>query len=262
LAGRLKTIGAEPVQVHRLRRWPPAPLAELNLQSSFDLEALRLEYPSDLVPDLDISTIEADPAFFVGYFTSASPAGSAFQLAQVELLFANLLSALPVTTAALGRIYGDRLMAAYYKDLARQGPVSRAALHSRRSVYETLAPYLRGWIANAEDLDDWQRVLLMGALAYELARNAFMAGEEDGSADAIVSGDGWSVFPIPINVVELLARLSNGLELSSDLCVSGYTAMKRSADGAVRGFALRESSMERARAHDAGLLALLESAHP
>jgi radical SAM superfamily enzyme YgiQ (UPF0313 family) len=112
LAGRLKMIGAEPVQVHRLRRWPPAPLAAVDLPSSFDLEALRLEYPSDAIPEADVEIIEADPIFFMGYFTPSTLAGSAFQLAQLELLFANMLAVLPVTTAALAAIHRGRLVPA------------------------------------------------------------------------------------------------------------------------------------------------------
>jgi radical SAM superfamily enzyme YgiQ (UPF0313 family) len=258
LAGRLKMIGAEPVQVHRLRRWPPAPLAALDLPASFDLEALRLEFPSDTIPDADIQTIQSDPAFFMGYFTPETVAGSAFQLAQLELLFANMLGTLSITSATLGVIYRDRLVPAYYKALARLGPISRADLASAVSVRDALVPYLQSWVAHDDELSQWQRDLLNGILLYEEVRIGFMAGAEDAYTNAVASGASWAVFTTAIDVVELLRRLAAGLELTPDLCSNGHVAMSRRGDGAVRGFALGERSIERLRQGDSELLSILE----
>jgi len=258
LAGRLKMIGAEPVQVHRLRRWPPAPLAALDLPASFDLEALRLEFPSDVVAELDIQTIQSDAAFFMGYFTPETLAGSAFQLAQLELLFANLLAVFPITAAALAVIYRDQLVSAYYRALAQQGPISRADLVSALSVRDTLVPYLSAWIAQDGELAQWQRRLLSGVLLYEQVRIGFMARLDGACADAIASGASWAVFATAIDVVELLRRLAAGLELTSELCADGYIAMSRRDDGATRGFALDERSIERLRQGDPELLSIFE----
>jgi hypothetical protein len=257
LATRLKMIGAEPVQVHRLRRWPPAPLARLDLPSSFDLEALRLEYPSDFVPDQDIQTIEADPVFFMGYFTPTTLAGSAFQLAQLELLFANMLAVFPITMGTLTTTYRHRLVTSYYKALAEHGPISRADLVSALSVRDTLEPFLSSWIARDRELNDWEGVLLNSSLSYEHSRIGFMANET--YTDAVASGDRWAVFRTAINVSKLVERLAAGEELTSDLRVDGYVALTRSEDGAIRGFGLLEKSLERLRKGDPELLSILEN---
>jgi radical SAM superfamily enzyme YgiQ (UPF0313 family) len=257
LATRLKMIGAEPVQVHRLRRWPPAPLARLDLPSSFDLEALRLEYPSDFVPDQDIQTIEADPVFFMGYFTPTTLAGSAFQLAQLELLFANVLAVFPITMGTLTTTYRQRLVTSYYKALAEHGPISRADLVSALSVRDTLEPFLSSWIARDRELNDWESVLLNSSLSYEHSRIGFMANET--CTDAVASGDRWAVFRTAINVSKLVERLAAGEELTSDLRGDGYVALTRSEDGAIRGFGLLEKSLERLRKGDPELLSILEN---
>jgi len=258
LAGRLKMIGAEPVQVHRLRRWPPAPLAALDLQASFDLEALRLEYPADAIPEGDIALLESDPDFFIGYFTPASVAGSAFQLAQLELLFANMLAMFPITVAALAAVYRDRLVDAYYGTLAEQGPISRAELHSAMSVQGALVPYLSTWIAHDERLKAWERSLLQGILSYEKNRIEFMA-VRDGAAHAVASGPNWIVFTTAIDVVEVLRRLAEGLDLTSDLVRNGYVALSRSDNGAVSGYAIGERLVDRLLQGDPAVFSMLES---
>ncbi len=260
LAGRLKMAGAEPVQVHRLRRWPPAPLAALDLEASFDLEALRLEYPSETIPQEDIKTIEADPAFFMGYFTPETQAGSSFQMAQLELLFANLLAILPITAAALASIYGERLVAAHCDALMAQGAISRADLSTALGVRDTLAPYIAAWVARDDSLKEWQRVLLQGILAYERARIGFMATAGDESqATMVASGSNWTVFPAAINVAEILRKLADGQELTPDLCADGYIALSRNENGAVRGFSFGGDSMSRLRQRDPEILSILES---
>jgi radical SAM superfamily enzyme YgiQ (UPF0313 family) len=259
LAGRLKMIGAEPVQVHRLRRWPPAPLAALSLRSSFDLEALRLEYPSDEVPEKDVETIKADPAFFMGYFTPDTLAGSALQVAQLELLFANMLAVFPVTAALLGAIHGNRLVSAYYRALAVQGPISRADLDNAIGVRDTLVPYLAAWVTNDSELGEWQRTLLNGALSYERDRVGFMAGASDKSENEVVKGNSWTVFKTAVDVVELLRRLAAGSELTVELGRDGYVAMTRGAEGAVRGFGLDMKALARLQQGDRELLEVLEN---
>ncbi|HZS54316.1 MAG TPA: radical SAM protein [Bryobacteraceae bacterium] len=258
LAAELKMIGAEPVQVHRLRRWPPAPLAALDLKSSFDIDALRLEYPSDTILDTDIETIQADPKFFIGYFTPETTAGSPVQLAQLELFFANALTMLPVTTAVLGRIYGNKLVDSYYKALEEQGPVSRADFHSAVSLRATLVPYILRWLESDNQLHKWQRDLLRGVILYERIRIGFMAQADDAYRDAVLSSRDWGVFTLPIDIAELLKRLTTGAELTSDLCTKRAIALTRKDIGIARGFALSEQSVERLRQGDPDLLAALE----
>lgn len=258
LACQLKMIGAEPVQVHRLRRWPPAPLAKSDLLSSFDMEALRLEYPSTLVPDADVEAIKSDPAFFVGYFTPASLAGSALELAQLELTFANALTVIPVTTGLLSRIYRERLASAYYRALDMRGSVSREYFDSPMNIRDVLVPYISAWVDADETLEDWQRSLVVGTLAYESVRVAFMAGADDDLA-AVVTGTNWSVFETTIDVVDLLGRLAAGADVTADLQRNGYIALTRLANGAVRGFALTREALGRLQRGDREILAALES---
>ena len=224
LACHLKMMGAEPVQVHRLRRWPPAPLAKLDLSSTFDMEALRLEYPSNLVPDADVEAIISDPAFFVGYFTPTSFAGSALELAQLELTFANALAVIPVTTGLLSTIYGKGLASAYYRALGELGSVSREYFDSPMNIRDLLVPYVSDWVDGDNTLEDWQRSLVVGTLAYESVRVAFMAGADDDMA-AIATGSNWSVFEITIDVVDLLGRLAAGADVTPDLQRNGYVAL-------------------------------------
>ena len=147
----------------------------------------------------------------------------------------------------------------YYKALDKQGPISRKNLVSALSVRDVLVPYLSAWIAEDEDLQGWQRVLLNGALSYEHVRIGFMAMVDDGSANAVAAGANWAAFRTAIDVVEVLKRLAAGLELTPDLCVEGYVAMNRNDDGAVRGFGLGERSLERLRKGDQELLSILEN---
>ena len=253
--------GAEPVQIHRLRRWPPAPLATLDLPSLFDLEALRLEYPSNTITPDDLDEIESDPAFFMGYFTPETSAGSPFQMAQLELLFANLLAILPVTAAALASIYDDRLVAVHDKILAAQGPISRADLASALSVRDTLVPYVDNWVSCDESLECWQRELLQGILAYEHARVGFMAGAENGEQfPALSSGRHWTTFSTNIDVAKLLSKLADGFNLTPDLCVQGHIALSRSENGATRGFSFDDEFMTRLQRRDPEIVAVMEEA--
>lgn len=258
-AAQLKMIGAEPVQVHRLRRWPPAPLAALDLPSSFDLEALRIEYPFDNIPEPDIETMRGDRAFFIGYFTPSTLAGSSYELAQLELLFANLLAEFPITTGVLAKVHGDQLVSAYYRALARQGPISRATLHSPLDVRDTLVPYLSEWIAHDMTLADWQATLLAAALSYERIRIGFMLHAKDSSADAIATGPNWIAFTTAVDIVGLLRCLGEDLILTPAFCQHGYVVMTQDDQGAVRGFAFGDRSMERLRRHDPELLNIFEN---
>jgi len=67
MGARLKLMGVETVQFHRLRQFPPSPLSRLLKDAAFDIESLRIEYPFLDVPDDDVNAIRADPEFFSGY---------------------------------------------------------------------------------------------------------------------------------------------------------------------------------------------------
>jgi radical SAM superfamily enzyme YgiQ (UPF0313 family) len=259
LAAELKLIGAEPVQVHRLRRWPPAELAYRDLPSSFDREALQLEYPSHTIPDADVATIAADPNFFMGYFTPETLAGSAYQLAQIELFFAHMLAVLPITAAVLAALYRDSLVDAFCRALDLVGALQRESMGSAPDVCSAVVPFLERWIAADAGLAAWQSKLLSGALSYERVRVAFMAEAEPVIAPVLSDGANWSAFAVTIDVVALLRQLAAGANLDPMLCQAGYIALSRRADGAVRGYALTDSGLERLRRNDSDLATALQS---
>jgi hypothetical protein len=259
LAAELKILGAEPVQVHRLRRWPPAPLAAREMPASFDIEALRLEYPSRAIPPEDVAAIQADPAFFMGYFTPSSLAGSPYQLAQLELFFANMLAIMPITTAVLGSVYGEKLAESYYRALDAAGPLARDNLDTAHNVRAALTPFVEAWVASDEGLAQWQRALLQGTLAYECARIGFITGADHGEAALVGVGADWAVFAVTVDVVRLLQRLAAGDVLSADLHENGHVALSRHAEGAVRGFALTPSFVSRIRGEDTEAIAALRA---
>ncbi|MBV9225845.1 MAG: hypothetical protein JOY85_17565, partial [Acidobacteriaceae bacterium] len=89
LGAKLKLMGIETVQFHRLRLFPPSRLSRSGLLGKFDVESLKVEYPFLQVPPEDLNKIQSDPEFFSGYWTPNSRAGTAEQLAQVEMFFSS-----------------------------------------------------------------------------------------------------------------------------------------------------------------------------
>lgn len=106
MGAELKLIGDGMVQFHRLRTWPPAPLAATVLAAKFDMDSLRIEYPFLEVPEGDAAVMEHDPEFFAGYFAPHSQAGTFAELAQAELVFTQAVAAAPLTIAVAGRVMG------------------------------------------------------------------------------------------------------------------------------------------------------------
>jgi len=185
-------------------------------------------------------------------------AGSAFQLAQLELLFANLLAVFPLTAATIARVLGKRLVESYYRALANLGPLSRASLRSPLSVSDTLNPYICQWIDEEPDLSPWQRRLLTGTLRYEAIRVGFMAAAERELPDLVLRESNWVAFNTDVDVVFLIQLLADGEELAPGVCKNEYVIFTRNSAGTVRGFALGEQSMERLRTGDPELVRMLE----
>jgi len=258
LACELKMLGAEPVQFHRLRMWPPAPLTTLGLAAAFDPDALRLEYPAAEIPAGDFAIIEADPAFFAGYFTTHSTAGTAYQLAQLELFFSRAVATVPLTAGALAAMYGDGVVRAFYRALDAHGPLGREDLDSTVKVLAHLVPFLRGWIERDENLADWQRELVAGVLEYERTRGHFIADGDVDAADIIAAGARWGVFGTTVDLGEVLDRLSSGAPLTAELVRDRCIALSRGTGGAVRGFVVSAAAAARLRDGDRSLAAVLD----
>src|SRR5262249_33348428 len=118
LGARLKLGGAETIQFHRLRMWPPAPITTGTLPVEFDLDSLRIEYPFVEVPPAHVDEIRAANAFFSGYFVPETTAGTPAQMAQVEMFFHHAVSLAPYTISALGQLTRGGMVAAFYDALA------------------------------------------------------------------------------------------------------------------------------------------------
>ena len=213
LGATLKLAGVETVQLHRLRLFPPAPLTRRGLPGQFDPDSLRIEYPFVEVPADDLDAIERDPEFFSGYWTPDSPAGTAEQLAQVEMAFHHLLALAPLTMAAMSRFAGGTLVSSFYAALGAGHLVDRSSLDWESGNlwgnWMAFDPLLTGWIADHLTLDVWQRRLLLSLKDYEFHRICFTHGPQ-GSGQFLVSGENWAAADVGLNMEWVLDLLSKG----------------------------------------------------
>lgn len=225
LGADLKLIGAGAVQFHRLRTWPPAPLARAALPARFDLDSLRIEYPFLEVPDADVAAIEEDPAFFAGYFAPHTTAGTFAQMAQVEMFFTQAVFLAPLTIAVMSRLAGGSLIPTFYDVLSRVGGISRQEIEAEPGsvwpAWRALHPRLEEWISIHPSLEDWQRDLIRGAMSYEEHRLRFVnsgGAERDGMA---LGGEDWAAFVSAVDIATLFERLRAEEPLTPDL-VGGW----------------------------------------
>lgn len=221
MGAELKLLGAGMVQLHRLRKWPPAPLTRAELPARFDLDSLRIEYPFLEVPDADVAAIEADPEFFPGYFAPYTTAGTFAQMAQVEMSFTFGIFVAPLTIAVMSRLAGESLIPTFYTVLSRMGGISRQEMESDPSTpwpgWRLLRPRLEEWVAIHPALEDWQRQLILGAMDYEESRLRFVNShgvERDGM---VAGGEDWAAFVSPVDIAALFDRLRSGDPLTPDL---------------------------------------------
>lgn len=219
LGAELKLMGAGMVQFHRLRTWPPAPLAKALLPSKFDIASLRIEYPFLDVPDGDASVIESDPEFFAGYFAPLSQAGTFAQLAQVELFFTQAAAAAPLTVAVAGRVMGSGMMEAFYEAISRAGGVTRAEVEADPSsmlpVWFLLRPVLERWFAVDPSLEDWQRTLLRGVMTYEEQRLRFVNSDRTPPDGLAASGDNWAAFISGVDIEAIFEAIHESRPLTA-----------------------------------------------
>jgi radical SAM superfamily enzyme YgiQ (UPF0313 family) len=218
LATQMKLLGVETIQFHRLRLWPPAPLSLTGLHTQFDEDSLRIEYPFAEVPAEDIETIRADPIFFEGYFAPESNAGTAAQLAQVEMLFQHAVGLAPLTIAALSNLLEEDLISSFYKALLRSRPLARENLDWESGNlfgnWLAILPLLTSWVSEAENVTEWQRELLTGTMEYEGRRLRFVGGMPLPANEILCSGENWIAFATPVNLNKLMESLLGRLELT------------------------------------------------
>jgi radical SAM superfamily enzyme YgiQ (UPF0313 family) len=221
LAARLKVMGAETVQVHRVRLWPPSPLALEQMPKEFDEEALKIEYPFLDVPREDIAAIRADPDFFSGYFAPTTAAGSRDQIAQVEIFFHHAIALVPLSICLLARLLGDELIPSFYEALDTHGSLRREHFEWGTSAlvknWEALSGLLKAWVADLPGLDDWQLELVHGLLSYEEQRLRVLSDELPGDGFMISSGPGWKALRCSVEADRLLECLVSGQPLRPHL---------------------------------------------
>ena len=253
LGAELKLIGAGMVQFHRLRTWPPAPLAKALLPSKFDMDSLRIEYPFVDVPGGDAAVIESDPEFFAGYFAPISQAGSFAQMAQVELFFTQAVAAAPLTVAVAGRVMGDSLMTTFYEVVAKSGGVTRSEIEADPSsmlpVWLVLRPALEQWFSGHPNLEEWQRALLRGVMAYEEQRLRFVNNDGAPVDGVAASGDNWAAFVSSVDIEAIFEAIHAALPLTAEHVRQTAVILVCHGSNSYRAYAADVSKIPELRLH-------------
>ncbi|MGO7611076.1 radical SAM protein [Rhizobium ruizarguesonis] len=225
LGARLKVAGAENVQFHRLRLFPPAPIAvgsrldALLEDATLDETTLRLEYPFRDIADDERERIAADPRFYAGYFSPRSAAGLPEEISQAELFFTQGVAFSPLTIFALATRSPHSIVALFRAHLARCGYIDRYVFDP------TDIRIVRNWVALKDrlfeiidhaDLSDTDRNLIEGILAYEDARMRFVHRQEP-TADAILWGYQRAVIPSEVRIDRVLEGMLDEPPKPADL---------------------------------------------
>ena len=261
LGARLKLLGAETVQFHRLRMWPPAPITNLPLPVDFDLDSLRIEYPFPQVPEEHVEAIRADNSFFSGYFVPETTAGTPAQLAQVEMFFHHAVTLAPYTVAALGQLVGEALVPAFYRALAEVGPLRREELtwdaaQPPHGNWRALRPLFRALISRHAGLSEGERSLIEGLLGYEEWRLFVTYGVPTPEPPA-AQGPNWSAYLSPLDVAQAIERLRAGEPVGEDLLSPGILILARDASGALASYELDADQLAELRRPDSELAGAL-----
>ncbi len=263
LGARLKLLGAETVQFHRLRMWPPAPITKLPLPVEFDLDSLRIEYPFPQVPAEHVDAIRADNSFFSGYFVPDTIAGTAPQLAQVEMFFHHAVTLAPFTVAALGQLAHGALVPAFYGALAEEGPLQREQLswdaaEPPHANWRTLRPLFTSLISRHAGLSDEHKSLIQGLFGYEEWRLHVTHGVPT-PEPAAAGGDNWSAYLSPLDVAAALDRVRAGEELDEELLTPGILILARDASGGFASYELDADQLPELKRPDSELVRTLSA---
>lgn len=177
---RLKLLGAETVQFHRLRLWPPAPLAGAGLERTFDPASVAIEHPFLSVSEQELRELEREPEFFGGYFPPKSRLGTPDQISHLEMFVHHAVAMAPTTLYLLDHWCHGRLVGEIYRSFELIGPPMRDELD-----WDT-GRLLRSWVAikphlelivRSANLQGWQLRMLVAVLDYEGRRTAFAGAE-------------------------------------------------------------------------------------
>jgi radical SAM superfamily enzyme YgiQ (UPF0313 family) len=235
LGARLKLIGAETVQFHRLRLFPPAPLTTTGLKSQFDFESLKMEYPFANLVEEDVDEIRSSPQFFAGYFAPQTQAAAAADIAQTELFFQQAVAIAPITVSIVGALLGDELLDAFIAAIDDLGRLDRYAFDwtsiDLERHWEAIGPYLLRLAEPARETTAWAAAMIDGALRYERNRLQVVVGRRwdvDGGSSPT---DGLSIFPLEIDIDATIARIRQDEPLDGELVRPTRVILARSGAG-------------------------------
>jgi len=238
LGARLKLMGVETVQFHRLRLFPPSGLCRAGLSGEFDAESLKLEYPFIEISGSDFDAIRSDPEFFSGYWTPRSNAGSPEQLAQVEMFFHHAVALAPSTIAAASQFAGPSLVSTFYNAIAECKPIRREKLDWETGDlfgnWQELQPLLEFWLTTQLPIEGWKLGILRAVLTYEGQRLGFVTDHENPSA--LARGTSWAAFESELDVPKALESLQAGTPLTPQLLCPKVVALKRHSSGRFEAF--------------------------
>jgi len=133
LGARLRMLGAETVQFHRLRAFPPAPLKLPLSGENFDLKTLTLEFPFDSVSEEDLLEIRSDPDFFSGYFAPSSSHLSASEITSIEHFFQLAVSLAPVAVWLLMQDKESNLVECFIAWHASNAAIERSSMDDKKT---------------------------------------------------------------------------------------------------------------------------------
>ncbi|GAB1691040.1 B12-binding domain-containing radical SAM protein [Krasilnikovia sp. M28-CT-15] len=258
LGARLKLLGAETVQFHRLRLFPPSRLTQTAPAGDFDLDALRIEYPFTDVPAADIAAVAQDPQFFSGYFTPATGTGTPPQLAQVEMFFHHAVALAPLTINAFAQFCGEELVPSFYDTVVDHGGIAREQLDweggDLHGNWLVLRPLLEAWIGGQRTFADWQSHVLRALLDYESCRLSFVKGEAIPRESALTRGASWVALTSKVDIAEVLGRLQSGGRLDANLLREGTVVLTRQASGVFGAYTVDSALLPRLMAHEPTLV--------
>jgi radical SAM superfamily enzyme YgiQ (UPF0313 family) len=232
---RLKVIGAEIVQFHRLRVWPPAPLAARQLEQAFDPVSAAIEYPFVGIPEVDLLALSSDPVFFSGYFPPVAGSGTADQIAQFEMFAHHATAIAPMTLYLLAAPSPEAFVDAFYVALEQLGPIAREELDwdggRLLDGWRVISPYLSA-IHEALPLKTQEAAMVAEVLGYEDRRIVFACAA--GAASGSVAE---TSFVTAVDIPGLIKAIQTGAPADDGLLRDTQIRFRREPEDRFRCFA-------------------------
>jgi radical SAM superfamily enzyme YgiQ (UPF0313 family) len=222
LAALCKMNGAETVQFHRLRLFPPSKLSTEKLETEFDLESLRIEYPFIDIHPAEINEIEMDAVFFMGYHSPKSLGGSKEQLAQLEMFFHHSIALMPITIALCCEFKKDNLVNAFYEAIESGGSLKREDIEWQTDDlfrnWEAIRPLIHTLVTNGSEIPFWQSQLLQSVYKYENSRLQFCINHSGPRKfdDLLDKGNNWVAVLSNADIFSLVIAIKNEEEITED----------------------------------------------